>query len=88
MISISPLPAALCVCEGAANLDEVVQRIIADNATLKHGVLQLEAGNRMRAQNLAAARENARFTDHRIADLEVQHVASADPTRRAGAETQ
>ena len=53
---------------------EVTQRIQAENTTLKQRVLQLEADNRALAQKLAAARENARFLDRRLADLEVQHV--------------
>lgn len=87
MISTFPVPLELCRREGAAHLDDIVQRVSADNATLKPRVLQLEADHRALAQKLAAAHENARFTDHRFADLEVQRVSSIDLTRRAPSET-
>ena len=86
MISTFSVPLELCLREGVAHLDDVVQRISADNATLKQHVLQLEADNRALAQKLAA-HENARFTDHRFTDLEVRCVSSIDRTRRLPSET-
>lgn len=72
MITSCEVPLEVYLREGAAPLDDVVQRINADN--------------RVPAEKLAGARENARFTDRRLSDLEVQHVASIDPTRRAPSE--
>lgn len=56
---------------------QLTQRIQTENATLKQHARPLEADNRALAHKLSAARENARFLDRRLADLEVQHV---DPT--------
>lgn len=53
---------------------DVTPLIHPENITLKQRVfLQPEVDNRAPAQKLAAARENARFPDRRLADLKVQH---------------
>jgi hypothetical protein len=51
---------------------EAVQRITTENTTLKQRVRTLTAGNRALDEKLKAARENLRFHDKRIADLEAQ----------------
>lgn len=51
---------------------EAVQRITTENTTLKQRVRTLTAGNRTLEEKLKAARENLRFHDKRIADLEAQ----------------
>jgi chromosome segregation ATPase len=57
-----------------------VQRITAENTTLKHRVRQLTTDNRTLDERLKAARSNLCFQDHRIADLEVRLTESANPT--------
>ena len=52
--------------------EEAVQRITTENTTLKQRVRTLTAGNRTLEEKLRAARENLRFHDKRIADLEAQ----------------
>ena len=52
--------------------EEAVQRITTENATLRQRVRTLTAGNRNLEEKLKAARENLRFHDKRIADLEAQ----------------
>ncbi|MBO3736721.1 DUF6262 family protein [Actinoplanes flavus] len=47
-----------------------VQRIITDNTTLKQQVRQLNQENRGLQDRLRGARDNARFLDKRVADLE------------------
>jgi len=49
---------------------EAIARITTENTTLKQRVRQLTAGNRTLEEKLKAARENLRFHDKRIADLE------------------
>ncbi len=51
---------------------ENIQRITAENTTLKQRVRTLTADNRALDEKLRAARENLRFHDKRIADLEAQ----------------
>jgi chromosome segregation ATPase len=51
---------------------ENIQRITAENTTLKQRVRTLTADNRTLDEKLRAARENLRFHDKRIADLEAQ----------------
>jgi chromosome segregation ATPase len=51
---------------------EAVQRITTENTTLKQRVRTLTAGNCTLEEKLKAARENLRFHDKRIADLEAQ----------------
>ena len=51
---------------------ENVQRITTENTTLKQRVRTLTADNRTLDEKLKAARENLRFRDKRIADLEAQ----------------
>jgi hypothetical protein len=60
-----------------------VQRIIAENTTLKQRVRQLTADNRTLDERLKAARSNLRFQDRRIADLEARLTESANPTASA-----
>jgi ribosomal protein L9 len=57
-----------------------VQRITAENTTLKQRVRELIAENRALDERLKAARSNLRFQDRRIADLEVRLTESANPT--------
>jgi hypothetical protein len=52
--------------------EEAIQRITTENTTLKQRVRTLTAGNRVLEEKLKAARENLRFHDKRIADLEAQ----------------
>jgi septal ring factor EnvC (AmiA/AmiB activator) len=52
--------------------EEAIQRITTENTTLKQRVRTLTAGNRTLEEKLNAARENLRFHDKRIADLEAQ----------------
>jgi hypothetical protein len=51
---------------------EAVQRITSENTTLKQCVRTLTADNRVLEEKLKAARENLRFHDKRIADLEAR----------------
>ena len=51
---------------------EAVARITTENTTLKQRVRQLTTGNRTLDERLKAARDNLRFHDKRIADLEAQ----------------
>ena len=52
--------------------EEAIQRITTENTTLKQRVRTLTVGNRTLEEKLKAARENLRFHDKRIADLEAQ----------------
>ena len=52
--------------------EEAIQRVTTENATLKQRVRTLTAGNRALEEKLKAARENLRFHDKRIADLEAR----------------
>lgn len=52
--------------------EEAVQRITTENTTLKQRVRTLTTGNRTLEEKLKAARENLRFHDKRIADLEAR----------------
>ena len=52
--------------------EEAIARITTENTTLKQRVRTLTAGNRALEEKLKAARENLRFHDKRIADLEAQ----------------
>jgi len=51
---------------------EAVQRITAENTTLKQRVRQLTTEKRTLEDRLQAARSNVRFADRRIAQLEAQ----------------
>ncbi|AQU66302.1 DUF6262 family protein [Streptomyces niveus] len=53
---------------------EDVARIITDNGNLKRRIRELTAEGKSLTGNLSAARENVRFADKRIADLEVQLI--------------
>jgi vacuolar-type H+-ATPase subunit I/STV1 len=56
-----------------------IQRITAENTTLKQRVRQLSADNRTLDERLKAARSNLRFQDRRLADLETRLIESANP---------
>ena len=51
---------------------EAIARITTENTTLKQRVRQLTADNRTLDERLKAARDNLRFHDKRVADLEAQ----------------
>lgn len=52
--------------------EEDIMRIVTDNGELKRQVRELAAEGKSLVAKLAAARDNVRFADKRIADLEVQ----------------
>lgn len=52
--------------------EEDIVRITTDNGTLKRRVRELAAENKSLIGKLAAARDNIRFADKRIAELETQ----------------
>jgi chromosome segregation ATPase len=56
-----------------------VQRVLTENYALKTQVRQLSQDNRRLEERLAGARDNNRFLDKRIADLEAE---LADPLRQ------
>ncbi|MGW3041721.1 hypothetical protein ACWC9T_17175 [Kitasatospora sp. NPDC001159] len=63
--------------------EEAIQRITAENTTLKQRVRQLTADNRTLEERLQAARSNLRFQDRRVADLEARLADGPDvDTRR------
>ncbi|WP_234433743.1 DUF6262 family protein [Streptomyces rimosus] len=49
-----------------------LQRIVTENTTLKQHVRQLTQDNQRYQERLASARQNNRFLDKRVADLEAQ----------------
>lgn len=51
---------------------ESIQRITTENTTLKQPVRELIQDNRALEERLKAARDNGRFADRRIAQLEAQ----------------
>jgi len=59
---------------------EDIARIITDNGNLKRQVRELTAESRSLTGKLSAARDNIRFADKRIADLEVQLAEQGHPT--------
>ncbi|MFJ3145957.1 hypothetical protein ACIPJM_26370 [Streptomyces halstedii] len=59
--------------------EEAIQRITAENATLKKRVRQLTTDNRTLDERLKAARSNLRFQDRRVADLEVRITERGPP---------
>lgn len=63
--------------DGALGNVFAIQRITAENTTLKQRVRQLPTDNRTLEERLKAARSNLRFQDRRVAGLEVKLV---DPT--------
>lgn len=65
------------ICDLESDLPEDgVQRLVTDNATLKHQVRQLTQDARRLQERLQGARDNNRFLDSRIAELEAQLVDS------------
>mgnify|MGYP000937822273 CR=1 FL=1 len=60
--------------------EEAIQRITAENTTLKQQFRQLTADHRTLDARLKAARSNLRFQDRRVAELEAQIAGSAQPT--------
>ncbi|MFI9366757.1 DUF6262 family protein [Kitasatospora sp. NPDC053057] len=61
--------------------DDIV-RITTENSILKRRVRELEQENRRATDRLAAARDNIRFADKRIADLEAQLLEDGQPSPR------
>ncbi|MGA4864258.1 DUF6262 family protein [Streptomyces lavendulocolor] len=59
--------------------EEDIARIITENGKLKRRVRELTAEGKSLAGKLSAARDNVRFADKRIADLEVQLVDRPAP---------
>ena len=55
-------------------------RITTENTTLKQRVRQLTTENRTLTERLQAARENLRFQDRRVADLEAEITDDAAAT--------
>jgi chromosome segregation ATPase len=55
--------------------EDGVQRLITENTTLKQNVRQLTQDNQRLNERLQGARDNNRFLDKRISDLEAQLVA-------------
>lgn len=53
---------------------DTLQRITAENTTLKQRVRDLAASSRTLEERLQAARSNVRFADRRIAQLEAQLI--------------
>lgn len=53
-------------------LEGSLQRIVTENTTLKQHVRQLTHDNQRLQEHQASARQNNRFLNKRIADLEVQ----------------
>ncbi|MFG3479108.1 DUF6262 family protein [Streptomyces sp. NPDC047980] len=58
---------------------EDIGRIITDNGNLKRQVRELTAEGKSLTGKLSAARDNVRFADKRIADLEAQLVSVMTP---------
>jgi hypothetical protein len=65
--------------------DDGVQRILTENQTLKAQLRQAAADQRRLEERLAGARDNNRFLDKRVAQLEAQLVAdlTGPPPARA-----
>jgi len=59
---------------------DAVERITAENTSLKQRVRQLSTDNRTLDERLKAARSNLRFQDRRIADLEARLTEPSNPT--------
>lgn len=57
--------------------EEAIQRITAENTTLRQRVRQLTGQTRTLEERLQAARSNTRFADKRIAQLEAQLLDQA-----------
>ncbi|MFF9104799.1 DUF6262 family protein [Streptomyces rubrogriseus] len=66
---------------------EDITRIITDNGALKKQVRELSAQSKSLTSKLAAARENIRFADKRIADLEVRLADASQLSKHADAST-
>jgi chromosome segregation ATPase len=60
--------------------EQAVQRITAENTTLKQRVRGLTTDNRTLQERLTAARSNLRFQDRRLADLEARLLDPAPGT--------
>jgi hypothetical protein len=56
--------------------EEDLMRVVNDNCSLKKQVRQLTNDNTDLKNKLAAARDNARFTDKRIAALEAEYASA------------
>ncbi|MGQ4619864.1 DUF6262 family protein [Nocardia sp. R7R-8] len=62
---------------------EAAQHLVTENTTLKQGLHQLTQERQRLREQLHSARENNRFLDKRIADLEAQLVSDLTDTIRA-----
>ncbi|MEV5985097.1 DUF6262 family protein [Streptomyces sp. NPDC052051] len=60
--------------------EEDIVRLTTENINLKKRARQLTAENKTLSERLAAARDNVRFADKRIADLEVQIAEQSQDT--------
>ncbi|MEU3622793.1 hypothetical protein [Amycolatopsis coloradensis] len=58
--------------------EDGIQRIVTENTTLKQTARQLTQENRRLHERLQGARDNTRFLDKRVADLEAQLLAGPD----------
>nr|WP_253268020.1 DUF6262 family protein [Streptomyces asoensis] len=63
---------------------EDITRIITENGNLKRRVRELTAESKSLTGKLSAARDNVRFADKRIADLEAQLVSASTSPPTAG----
>jgi hypothetical protein len=59
--------------------EDGIQRIVTDNTTLKQQIRQLTQANNLLTERLKGARDNARFLDKRVADLEAQLIPEPAP---------
>jgi outer membrane murein-binding lipoprotein Lpp len=59
--------------------EDGIQRLLTENTTLKQKTRQLSQDNQRLQERLQAARDNARFLDKRVADLEAQLLTNAAP---------
>jgi len=57
---------------------EDIARIVTDNGALRRQVRDLSTENKSLASKLSAARQNLRFTDKRLAELEAQVVEQSE----------
>ena len=64
--------------------EDGVQRLITENTTLKQQIRQLTQEVKRFQDRLHAARDNNRFLDNRIAELEAELSAHPDGTPRTG----
>ncbi|MGY1984220.1 DUF6262 family protein [Nocardia gipuzkoensis] len=63
--------------------EEATQHLVTENTTLKHSVDQLTQDNQRLRERLHSARDNNRFLDKRITDLETQLIPDLTAEIRA-----